>query len=237
MSAFVERIIWERLHSQVEELKLEPVLYEKFLIGCGLPEEEAKIGRERWEERPVSVVHGYARGGTPFPVIALVLGQESTAQDYIGEDGEMLDEDGMPYLDDHGNVEDPHVRRWEQRYDAYVYADHPDECLYLYQLAKHILVSGRSVFQAEGLDEITYSGAELAPDPRYMPSEMFTRRFSITLRADEEYHDPIPQRGTTIRGMVVADDEPVVAPGMTEAERTEAESVVRGVTVYTEEPT
>jgi len=115
--------------------------------------------------------------GYVVPVIAVVLGSESTVLDYLGEDGSALDEEGEEYFDDEGNLVDAHVRRWEQRYDLYVYAEHPDEALYLYQLAKQIMVSGRGEFQAAGLDEITYSGAELAPDPRYMPSEMFTRRF------------------------------------------------------------
>jgi len=233
MSAFVERLIFTRLESQIQLLKDEPVLYERFLTGCGLDEEEVKYARERWEERPVTVVHGYARGETAFPVVALILGTESTVQDYLGEDAEMLDEEGEYYRDDNGNIVDPHIRRWEQRYDAWVYANHPDECLYLYQLIKHILVSGRREFQSEGLDEITYNGAELAPDPRYLPSDTFVRRFSITLRADEQYDEQFDElRITRATGMVVADDEPPTTPEMTPDQAEEVLGTVRKVTSY-----
>jgi len=233
MSQFVERIIFTRLETQIDAMIAEPRLYERFLVDCGLEEAEAKIARERWVERPVSVVHGYARGGTAFPVIAVVLGSESTVLDYLGEDGSALDEEGEEYFDDEGNLVDAHVRRWEQRYDLYVYAEHPDEALYLYQLAKQIMVSGRGEFQAAGLDEITYSGAELAPDPRYMPSEMFTRRFSVTLRADEQYLEPASgAKIKAIQGVAVLDDEPLTAPSLPSEQQEALAAVVQKVVPY-----
>jgi|WetSurMetagenome_2_1015567.scaffolds.fasta_scaffold32790_3 hypothetical protein len=233
MSQFIERLIFTRLEKQFEALKADPRIYERFLLDCGLDAEEALIGRQRWEERPASVVHGYSRGGAPFPVVALVLGQESTVQDYLGEDGEPLGEDGEEYLDDEGNRVDAHVRRWEHRYDLYVYAEHPDEALYLYQLVKQIMVSGRKEFLDADLDEITYSGAELAPDPRYMPSEMFTRRFSITLRADVQYNDSLEAPPfATMRGIAVADDEPTEAAGLTPTQQEELSAAVSKVVPY-----
>jgi len=211
---FVERLIYKHVKERLDWYLSRPKRFEDFLIDIGgIDEAEALEARAALEESPPTAVHGYARQGGPFPCFALVLGNENIASDYIGEDGFPFDEDGDAYMDSAGDLVDMHVRRWEHRLDWYVYVAHPDLCLYYYNLLRHIMVGLRTRLQAEDLDEITYSGAELAPDPRYMPSDMFTRRFSITCRADEPYvedYKPGMGPGVEITGLTVEDDGNVV---------------------------
>ena len=187
MTPFVDRIVYQRMVDGLQPFLDDSRLFERFLILGGLSAEEAAKGKEYIETKPPHPIYGYARQGSEFPALAMTLGTEGVEQDYLNEDAAMLDEDGDPYFDDDGNPIDYKIRRWSHRFDIFVYADHPDVTLYYYQLLKHILVSSKSYFQEQDLDEITYNGAEMAPDPRYVPSDMYVRRFSINLRADQSY--------------------------------------------------
>jgi len=235
---FVERLIFKHVKERLAWYVEDPARYEQFLLDGGLNEDEALEARKAFVEHPPTTVHAYARQGGPFPCLALVLGAENTAADYLGESMGMMDIDGDVYVDQHtGEPVDCHLRRWEHRFDWYIYAGHPDLTLYYYYLLRHIMVGLRSRLQAEDLDEITYSGAELAPDPRYMPSDVFTRRFSITCRADEPYVEdfkPDVGLGSSITGLAVNDDGSIPTE-LTEEEQAELAAANFGVTTYTEE--
>lgn len=176
---------------------------------------EARKAMEDLVEKPPVPCHGYARSGGPFPCWAIVLGQEVTAQDFLGEDASNQDEDGEQYLDNDDNPVDVHVRRWGHHFDIYLYAGHPDKCLYHYYLCRQILVEARAGFEVGGMQEITYTGAELAPDPRYIPENVFVRRFSIDCRSDQEYRTHKDQGGVGIGRQVSAmqDDDGQSDPG------------------------
>ena len=201
---FIERLIFNRLTDGLQKYIDDPRLYKAFLIDGGLLEEEAEEARRYFagdatvdppiEAKPPHPIMGYARPGGPFPAWAVTLGNESTVQDYLGEDGSGRGLDGEVLIDfETGEPIDAKVRRWEHRYGIITYTDHPDVALYYYELCKYIMVSGRSVFQLADLDEITYQGAEIAPDARYLPPDVFARQFSVQLRSDFEYQDELPE--------------------------------------------
>ena len=237
---FIERILYKHVKERLAWYIADPARFERFLLTYGngaIDADEAAAAREAFEDNPPTAVHGYARQGGPFPCFALVLGAESTIQDYLGENVFQLDEDGEEYIDaDTGEPVDVHAKRWDHRFDWYVYEDHPDQCLYYYYLLRHMMVGLRSRLQAEDLDEITYQGAELAPDPRYMPANMFTRRFSITCRADEDYvedYSPDVGKGTSIVGLH-GDDGPEIPDELTEEEQEDLAATQCNVTTFTE---
>jgi hypothetical protein len=185
--------------------------------------DEATRARDDFLEKPPEPCHGYARAGGTFPCWAILLGQESTTQDFLGEDASnleptfddqgTLDDEGEAYLDEDGNKLDMHVRRWGQHYDVYIYTNHPDKTLYHYYLCRQILVAARAGFQANGIEEITYTGAELAPDPRYLPENVFVRRFSIDCRSDQEYADRLGGVGAGRQLSAMQDDQGQSDPG------------------------
>lgn len=234
---FVERILFNVVEERLQWYINDPKRYKQFLLDGGLTETEAENAREAFESRPPTTIHGYARQGGYFPCFALVLGNESTAQDYLGETVMGFDEDGEYYVDvNTGDRVDIHSRRWENRYDWYVYADHPDSCLYYYYLLRHIMLSSLTRLQDSDLDEITYSGAELAPDPRYLPSDMFTRRFTVTLRSDEPYVEdfkPSIGQGASIEGIAIDTDG--TSDELTDEQQAELSAAKFNVSTYTED--
>jgi hypothetical protein len=191
MTLFIERFIQDLVKAELQKYIDQPLKYERFLIEGGLEAEEAEHARARFVEFPPAVIQGFARTGGTIPCYAITLGSDDIAQDYIGEDAEMLDEDGDYYRDETEEVVDPHVRSWTQRFDIYIYSDHPDECVYLYRLLKKMLVGKRKAFHAADFDEVSFSGADLALDPHYAPADLWTRRFSVTLRTDEDYAEEL----------------------------------------------
>lgn len=252
---FIERIIYNRLVNGLQPYLDNPKLFRKFLVDGGISAEEAEEGRRYFagdqtsdpvlDARPPHPIMGFAQPGGPFPAWAVTLGNENTAQDYLGEDGSGRDEYGEIYEDpETGELIDAKVRRWDHRYDVFTYVDHPDAALYYYELCKKILVSGRSVFQQADLDEITYQGAELAPDQKYLPPGIFVRRFSVQLKSDFEYSDELPAQvgdeevtatlgvglGSTVS--VAIDDGEQLSEQLTPEQVAAIESIRAGVTTY-----
>lgn len=211
---FIERIIFNVLTAGLARMIAKPELFEEFLLEGGCGADEAARAREYFEATPPTIIHSYARTDGVFPCWAIVLGTESTEVDYLGEDAmdSYLDDDMARqfYLDSEGNREDPHSRRWGHNFEIYTYADHPDLTLYFYYLAKQILAEGRSLFQEQDLDEITYTGADLAPDPRYLPSGMFVRKLGMRMASDQIYTErlrPGVGRATRIAGIHVSEED------------------------------
>lgn len=234
-----ERIIYDRIKDRLDWYAAEALRFEVFLLARGIGADEAHRAREAFADTAPTLVMGYARQGTQFPCVALVLGTDSNVDDYLGEDAPMLgtdddDDEGLDYYrDEDGQIVDPHMRRWEGRADLFVYSDHPDMTLYLYHIVKDICVRSRKVWHSAAFEDVRYSGAELAPDPKYLPTDMFTRRFSITLRYHEYYTDD-PNGFAGTYGAVsaaVADAEPL-SPALTEAEAAGIESYSAAVTPY-----
>jgi hypothetical protein len=209
VTPFVERLVYQAVHDGVAEYAAEPAAFETFLLAGGLTAEEAAKGRQYITDRPPTVIMGYPRRDAQIPCMALTVGSESVAADWLDEGVSDLDEDGARYLDEDGNATDMHGRRWQHNFDLYVYADNGDACAWYYQLAKFVAMRARTTWQAQDLDEITLSGAELAPDPRLSPSDIFVRRLSIACRSDAVYTLPLrggAGPGNKITGLHVAQD-------------------------------
>lgn len=208
---FIERIIYKILKNAVDYYITKPELFEQFLIDGGLDVDEAANQKDFFISHQPNVIHGYARQGDNFPIWAITLGGESNDQDYLGEDASCIDEDEETYLDENGNPIDMHIRRWSHSFQVWTITDHPDVTLYYYYFCKKILQESKSLFQDEGIDEITFSGAELVPDPKYLPDSIFVRQLIINLKSDDIYHEtvrPGVDRGKTIAGIHVP-EEPI----------------------------
>lgn len=195
--------------------------FERFLMsdtGMGLTAAEAAKGRlyfaggtdddgDTVEARPPTLIHGYARPGGPFPCWALTLGSERTAREYLGDDAVPLDEDGDRFLDpETGDVVDLKIRRVNYNFNILVISDHPDITVYYYQLLKNILLSQYRITPDNELDDLDLSGQDMAPDPRYLPSDVFARILTVTVDFDECWTEPIDGGFAQTVGAIAIDD-------------------------------
>jgi len=157
--------------------------------------------------RPPTLTHGYPRQGGPFPQWALTLASENESNFYIGDDGSPVDEDGMPFFDADGKPGECKVVRVKYAYNFLVIADHPDLTLYYYHLLKYLLRKRIRYLLSKSLDNVQISGADLAPDARYLPHDVFVRVLTVTLETDETWVESVATglRADKVRGIHVDD--------------------------------
>lgn len=230
---FIERIIYRILTNEIEAFKSDPAAFEAFIYSGTKSTDEAAKARAYFELHPPTVIHGFPRTDSVFPCIAIVLAGEGIAQDYIGEDAYNTDENGMMFLDSDGMAMDMHVRRWNHNFDALIYADHPDICLYYYNLARQILMAGKNEFIRNDYDQVSFTGADLAPDPRYSPEFLFLRRLGISLQSDLTYSTKENSfyQSYRMQGIGVDPGEPL-SSALTPAQANEITQLERGVTTF-----
>lgn len=138
--------------------------------------------KAHWAKHPPTILTGYARSEGPFPAWAVVLMGDNPNQDYLGL-GERLEDTDLDELfdDEVGRVRTSGV------FGIHVYAQHPDVCLAHYRVLRYILNLGRKWLIGRGLQEPQLTGAELAPDPRYLPDQLFVRRLTLTVEFEETW--------------------------------------------------
>lgn len=137
-------------------------------------------------EKPLSVVHGFARRTKSFPVCAIVLmgdkeaGQERFLGDYttVGEN---------QYKDSDTDIAEIHTVSFDPVYHFMIYAQHPDLCSYYYYLVRHILMQSRRVLAYLGVDIPRYGGLDMRPDDNYLPEYIYIRTFTAQVRVRQSW--------------------------------------------------
>lgn len=177
----IQRYLYMALKNGLEEIKTDPrILDELFTEQYGLPDDELDTIKLLFVEKTPNVVHSYARSDHTFPLYSLVLASE-------GEDEHFMAEDAAPLLDeddeDYGS--DLYSSIWEHTCQILCYSEHPDVTSYMYEVAKSIFLSTKLDLAREGFHDIHISGGELAPDPRYLPENLFVHQ--ITFSAKREF--------------------------------------------------
>lgn len=191
-----ERLFKNVLEEGLQEFVDNPVLLERFFQHeCQLAEAEAKIVRAYFTMRPdegqhggpPSIIYGYPRSTGPFPCWAILLLGDRSKQRFLGDDAGTA-----PPMDTEEDLEeDPAiglVRLAEYTIGLDVYVpDHPDVCIYYYNLLRHIVFQAVPTLQAAPnyLENVEFSGADIAPDPRYLPENMWIRRMTVTFFTEE----------------------------------------------------
>lgn len=129
------------------------------------------------------VRHGYGMGGTPMPVIAIVLGNESVDQTYlgnlVGDAGDEAEAFVAEVEKEVGHPVEAAVKRYSFTFNVFIYAENPDVALALYNLVRDTFLSQERALAAAGMETPMFSGMDLAPDPRYVPENIYVRMFSI----------------------------------------------------------
>jgi hypothetical protein len=202
----IERFIYTALTDGIADLvKNVDRLDRIFGLYQGLEQDEVDKIKEYFADHAPTVVHNYAREDHKFPLYAIVLKDESTQQHFLGDfAGLLTPQDAiMDYNDvdiDGGELLSTFYRH---SYNILVYAKHPDVCVWYYHLAKYFMERSHDFLVGKGLFDMDMGGADVAPDPRYIPSFLFTRvlRFSCQ-REFQLVADPIP-RGRKLDGAYI----------------------------------
>lgn len=177
----IHRHIFDVLTAGFLAYKTDPTLVEDlFTENYGIDTTEFTAIKKYFLANPPSIVNGYARMDTSFPAIAIVLMRENESQNFLGDSGGQTDED-----DAEGIGIDIESAIWEYVYSLLVYTIHPDVSSYYYELTKSIMLAGLKYLTEEGCFEYHISGADLAPDPRYIPEHLFVRQ--LEFRCQREF--------------------------------------------------
>lgn len=163
---------------------------------------------QNFQRSPPSTVLGYPRTATDFPCIACVLERDVQAEEAVGQ---YLGETTAGETDDHAR--EYIGAMYDKTYGLYVYAEHPDVCLYLYHFAKAVVMGSFAVIAELGILDPHYEGGDLQPQPEYLPENMFVRRLGITVKSLETvpaFMSPDPAR-VRVAGIFAHD---VVVSGM-----------------------
>ena len=177
----IERVLWDVLTNGIQALTEDPdQLVTFFCEERGLSPEESKKIRDYFLEKPPSVIHGYARSDSKFPLYAITLGNESTSTQFLGDEGEFIDDPDDP---DFGA--DERAMFFDETFNILIYSENPNITLYYYQLARWFLLSNIDYLKSHDLFNIRFSGSDMAPDPAWVPAGLFLRR--LTVMATEAY--------------------------------------------------
>lgn len=195
----IERYIYTALQAGIEIITARPAILDAlFKDDYELDAAEVAAIKQLWEEKPPNVIHSYPRIDSSFPLYAVILSEEREDQTFIGNDAGMVTDPNDP---NYGADIDAAV--WVHSYWIQCLAEHPDVTRYYYEVAKSILLA--TDWEERGIFSIQMSGADLAPDPRYLPENLFMRQ--ITFKCNREFQrldlESRFHRGTQIAGIHV----------------------------------
>lgn len=182
-TAMPERVVLALLRQEVDRLVLpeNELLLRKFFEHFYAPlvsESELDSYVSSFLREPPITLLGYPRTNAKFPCYAVVLEREEESDEALGQYLGQT-QPGEPDID----VSEYTGTVFTQVLGIYAYAEHPDQALYCYHLAKSVLISSNNVLHQLGLIDPHYGGGDLAPAPDYLPENMFVRRLELTAKA------------------------------------------------------
>lgn len=177
-----ERLLRRVLLDEVDRLAADRAELTRFLGHFFDPTtdvEERDTYVDDFIRNPPRVVLGYPRATGDLPIFAIVLTSEDEAEDtamlanYVGET--------LPGETPPGGTDQEYEGSFfSQMNSVYVFAQNPDQTLYLYHFAKLVLLGARDALHNAGLISPSYSGGELSPNEIYLPDNVFARVLNVS---------------------------------------------------------
>ena len=190
------RTIIRVLKAGIQALLAEPERVESFFIDeCGFSLEEAENVRALFKEKPPEVFFQHPRTDIPFPMYAVILKDETeTDPQYLnkGSGWNSGRPEGAVVPPTLGSMRNPNISPatrvkmslWDHDYEIWAGAENPDVCLYIYELAKVIMLQERERFISTGALDTFFSGADMGPSEEYKPDYVFLRSLNVTVRRE-----------------------------------------------------
>ncbi len=176
--SLLERVIMNLLRVEIARLKSDKGELDRF-FGHFFDPTAGAVERERFVDNfirePPVVVLGYPRTSGEFPCFAIILeSEEETDPESMGDYvGQTLDGEGGEAAEYVGSF-------FNHSYGIYIYAQHPDVVIYLYQFAKMVIFGAKDALLCSGFTDLRISGGELNPEEMYLPDNMFARVLRIS---------------------------------------------------------
>lgn len=191
----IQRFVHNALTSGFAAIARDITILEDFFLNeYELEREEVAAIRKFFENSPPDIIHGFPRSNTKVPCVAIILGQEGESTNFIGDDGG-IDED--PDSETFGA--DIETALWRHTFQLMVCAEHPDVALYYYELVKHIMLTAGDYFVEKGMLGFEFAGADLMPDPRYAPENLWVRQLTFTAQREFQNLDKSSRLGKAFK--------------------------------------
>lgn len=208
----IQRSLFAALKLGLDAIARDPAILDDIFgdNGFGLTPKEIEGIQTFFAEQPPTVVHGYARRDHTYPLIAITLGNESEVERFLGNSaGQVEDEDDPDF------GAECLVTIWQHAYNIFIYSEHPDVTQYVYEVAKSIILTSDAAFQRLGFTQTSVTGMDLAPDPRYIPENLFVRQLAFTCQREFLRVDRATKLGKAfaLRGLHIERDGSLSDPG------------------------
>jgi hypothetical protein len=174
----INRVLYNVLQYGINAVQQDTTLLSD-LFGdlYGLTSTEVASIQTYFQTKTFTVVQGYPHQAMKPPVYALVLSAEQQDERFIGDEvGMVLDGSQYSNCDQYGAI-------WSHNYQVLCYADHPDVCFYMYEIAKNAFQGADHYMLEQNVLEWSYGGMDLMPDERYIPQNLFCRAMTITAKS------------------------------------------------------
>lgn len=167
-------------HIQEDLTVLDELFQNNFLLS----DEELNTIKTYFTAHPINVVNGYPRSDSKFPLVAITLGSDAESDTFLNDDAGFIDDEESPYFG-----MDIKTAIYEYNYQLLIYTEHPDITAYYYEIIKSILLANLDYLVEQDCFGFSISGAELAPDPRYIPEHLFVRQITFTCKSEFQRTD------------------------------------------------
>lgn len=151
-----------------DRLMVEDDLWHHVLAKYPIAQRNRYKAMYRGKEGRARAILGYPRSDSIFPCWAVTLASEEGSKDFLA--------DHIGYTEGPDALEIIGVPT-DQVIQILIYAPNPDVCRVHSLLVKAAMLGARDWFQdTAGFDAVSYGGMrDLAPDPRYLPEELWGR--------------------------------------------------------------
>ena len=177
-----ERLLRAVLVSEIERLtadRAEAARFFAHLFDPTAAPDEHRDYVEHFLKNPPRTVLGYPRATGEWPIYAITLSSDEEDDEHAAL-GRYVSET-QPGEDAPGGEDAMYEGGFFSQTNAIlVMAPHPDQCLYLYHLAKMILFGARDALHAAGLISPHFSGGELNPNETVLPDNAFARVLNVS---------------------------------------------------------
>ncbi|RYF12722.1 MAG: hypothetical protein EOO40_00540 [Deltaproteobacteria bacterium] len=178
----IQRFIHQILTQMLNAMRTDPTLYKDlFSTTWGLSDAEVAGIVAYFAQHPIKVAHGFSNAEVQPPLMSITLQAESQSDFMLG-DLAGINTVAPPGwkgggMAQYGAYEEGAI--WEYSYRVLCISENLDVTSYMYEMAKAALILGRNTLIKHGVLLPTYTGMDLAPDPRYIPENLFARVLGV----------------------------------------------------------